>query len=79
MESRIRGGPPNSTTTSDTLKNMALFLSSSNVHFSFIDFRISILPFQPTWIYLTLGLDGKDLLFIASLVGDTNFMRKVDT
>lgn len=79
MESHIIGGPPNSAIVSDTLKNKAVFLSSSNVPFSFNDFKISILPFQLAWIYFILGQDGKDLFFLASFVSDKTFMTKVDT
>ena len=79
MESEIKGGPPNSTISSDTLKSIALFLSSSSVHFSFNDFRISILPFQLAWIYLTLEIYGKNYFFLASFINDKTFMKNVDT
>lgn len=58
---------------------MAPFLSSSKVHFSFNDFKISILPFQLAWMYFTLGLDGRECYFLASFVSDRTFMTKVDT
>ena len=77
MESQTNGGPPNSITL-QSFKNMALFLSSRIVHFSFNDFTISILPFQPVWNCLILGLEGKDLLFLDSSISDINFVTNVD-
>ena len=56
VEPLIRGGPSNSMIALDTLKKMALFLSSRNVSFSFNYFKISILLFQLDGIILLEAL-----------------------
>ena len=79
VEPLIKGGPSNSLISLDNLKNMELFHSSSNVAFSISDFRISTLPFQPTWICLILGKVDKDCVFLDSSVRDWTLRENVDT
>lgn len=57
---------------------MALYLSSSNLDFSFNEFKISFLPFQLACICLILWLDDKDSFFLDSFVIEITFMKKVD-
>ena len=78
MEPQTSGGPPYLVIASILFKKVALLLSFRDMHLSFHDFILLILPFYPTWIYLILGKEGKYLFFLASIVSDITLVTNVE-